>query len=195
MAYFFLNQYVELSNLYDLDYLQGAILGLGVFAPLGLILTMALAIIVFVLPSFPIDLAAGVLFGPYLGTLYVVLGGVLGGTVSFYLARKLGRNFIEHKLKQHKIYFDHHHKHLFWIVFLLRVFPIVHFSAVCYAAGLTNMNYKKFLLATFLGMIPSSFLLVYFGNELYVGNVFTIVISLFVISVLFVIGLLVKTKK
>ena len=77
LAYFFLNQYVELSNLYDLDYLQGAILGLGVFAPLRLILTMALDIIVFVLTTFPINLAAGVLFGPYLGTLYGIVDGVL----------------------------------------------------------------------------------------------------------------------
>jgi uncharacterized membrane protein YdjX (TVP38/TMEM64 family) len=42
----------------------------------------------------------------------------------------------------------------------------ISFDAVSYAAGLTPLAFWQFMVATLVGMIPISFLLAYFGEEL-----------------------------
>ena len=71
---------------------------LGSFAPLGFMLIMALTV-VSPLPSLPLDIAAGIFFGPYLGTLYSALGALAGSIISFTIARLLGRTLIERFLE------------------------------------------------------------------------------------------------
>ena len=49
------------------------------------------------------------------------------------------------------------------IVFLSRLLPMVSFDVVSYGAGLTKMSLSLFSNATFLGMLPLTFLYNYFG--------------------------------
>lgn len=65
----------------------------GAFAPLFFVLIMAVAVIA-PLPTFPLDVLAGRLFGPLPGTLYAVTGATLGAAASFALARVLGRKLV-----------------------------------------------------------------------------------------------------
>ncbi|HEX9758438.1 MAG TPA: hypothetical protein VGB26_11685 [Nitrospiria bacterium] len=51
---------------------------LGPFAPVVFTLLMAVAVVISPIPSLPLDFAAGVFFGPFLGTLYAVSGAELG---------------------------------------------------------------------------------------------------------------------
>ena len=52
------------------------------------------------------------------------------------------------------------------VVFVTRLIPIVSFDAVSYAAGLTPLTWWRFALATLGGIVPASFLLAHFGQEL-----------------------------
>lgn len=52
------------------------------------------------------------------------------------------------------------------IVFGSRLVPFISFDAVSYAAGLTPLTFWRFALATLAGVVPISFLLAYFGEEL-----------------------------
>ena len=63
----------------------------GPLAPLFYILVKALTYVLAPLSSGPIQLFSGALFGVIPGTLYTVIGEVAGGTVSFLIARHLGR--------------------------------------------------------------------------------------------------------
>jgi uncharacterized membrane protein YdjX (TVP38/TMEM64 family) len=63
----------------------------GPLAPLAYIALKMATYIIAPLSSGPIQLSAGILFGLWPGTLFTLLGEVLGGTVSFLIARRLGR--------------------------------------------------------------------------------------------------------
>ncbi len=147
------------------EWLQAA----GPFAPLVFIVLMAAAVVLPV-PTFPLDVLAGRAFGPVLGTLYAVVGAMLGAMVSFLLARWLGRDLIARFLKGH-INFCRQcsDKILTKVVFLARLVPAVSFDVVSYGAGLTKMSLAKFAVASFLGMLPLTFAYVSFGPLLSVG--------------------------
>ncbi|GJL65733.1 MAG: hypothetical protein NPIRA05_07040 [Nitrospirales bacterium] len=157
---------------YDLtEYLQPIrlvefIQSFGMIAPVVFVSIMALAVVVSPIPSIPLDLAAGVAFGPWLGTLYAVIGAEIGAIISFLIGRKLGRDVIARLLKSDVVFCekcsDHH---LMGFVFLSRLLPIFSFDLVSYGAGLTSMSLKAFALATLVGMIPPTFALVYFGSS------------------------------
>ena len=73
----------------------------GALAPLLLVGLMAAAVVVSPIPSLPLDVAAGAFFGPLLGTVYAVLGALVGALASFWIARLLGRELLERFLGGH----------------------------------------------------------------------------------------------
>jgi len=56
--------------------------------------------------------------------------------------------------------------HGFTAIFLSHLFPWVSFDLVSYAAGITEISYRRFFLATLLGMIPGTILYVELGGLL-----------------------------
>jgi uncharacterized membrane protein YdjX (TVP38/TMEM64 family) len=139
----------------------------GALAPLVFILAMAVTVVVSPIPSLAFDLLAGRVFGPFVGTLYAALGALLGAVVSFQIARFLGRELIARFLKGHINFCrDCSDRLLTKIVFLSRLIPFVSFDLVSYGAGLTKMSLWKFAVATFVGMLPLTFLYTSFGSVL-----------------------------
>jgi uncharacterized membrane protein YdjX (TVP38/TMEM64 family) len=66
----------------------------GPLAPLVYIAIKASTYVFAPLSSGPLQLSSGVLFGLWAGTLYTLIGEVLGGTISFLIARHLGRPIV-----------------------------------------------------------------------------------------------------
>ena len=82
---------IVLIDWVGIEQLKDMIEGAGPLAPLLYILFKAAAYVFAPLSSGPVQLVAGLLFGVLPGTLYTVIGEVLGGTLSFLIARHLGR--------------------------------------------------------------------------------------------------------
>ena len=53
----------------------------------------------FLIPSIALFIGGGLAFGPIWGPLYASAGAAMGGTVGFWIARKLGHDFVKSKLK------------------------------------------------------------------------------------------------
>jgi uncharacterized membrane protein YdjX (TVP38/TMEM64 family) len=138
--------------------------GLG---PLAVILLIAFAIVFNPIPSAPIALAAGAVFGHAWGTLYIVLGAELGAIVAFGIARFAGYELLR-KWFGDKIETGlwGNQNRLTVLVFVSRLLPFISFDLISYAAGLTPIRFWRFAAATLLGLIPMSFLLAHFGAEL-----------------------------
>ena len=51
------------------------------------------------------------------------------------------------------------------LIFVLRLIPLVSFDAISYAAGLSSIRFRAFLLATALGMAPGTFAFVFLGGS------------------------------
>ncbi len=101
-------------------------------------------------------IVAGAVFGPMLGTLYNTLGLLIGATTSFWLARGLGREFVMQMMgdraKRVERLVD---RHGFWPLVQTRFLPLP-FAAVNFGAALTGVAPSQFVLASIVGLVPST---------------------------------------
>ncbi|MFZ2155678.1 MAG: VTT domain-containing protein [Bradyrhizobium sp.] len=170
-VYVALKETGTLGTILDAAALREQIEHMGIWGPLAVIALMVLAVLVSPVPSAPIAMAAGAVFGHTWGTLYVVAGAEAGALAAFAIARLLGKaavhRWVGERLPAGMIGSQNA---LTWIVFASRLLPFVSFDLVSYAAGLTLLSAWRFALATLAGIIPASFLLAHFGHELSGGE-------------------------
>lgn len=130
------------------------VLSFGIYAPLMFILLFTLAPLIF-FPDGILALAGGLIFGFAWGSLYIVLGALCGGTLSFYLARLYGNKMREKLAHEKLINFQKSVKrHGLIMILLLRLVPLVPFNIISYSAGFSTIRYRDFFFATLLGMSP-----------------------------------------
>ena len=155
-------QFIRLDEQRIVDWIER----FGVLGPVVYMLILASTIIFTLLPSVIVDIAGGLAFGVLLGTVYTMLGGMLGATVNFYVARRLGRHFVERRLGQQAMnqidgLADRMGAKL---IFLTRLIPLFNFDWVSYAAGLTRISFKTYAVASALGMLLPVIGIVYVGD-------------------------------
>lgn len=139
----------------------------GAWAPLLIMGALVLAVVIGPIPTIPITVASGVLFGPWLGFAYAVIGALVGAAASFWIARLAGRPLVERLLRGHIAFCAQcSDQLLFWVVLACRLVPVISFAFVSYGAGLTAMTARAYLLATTIGMIPMTALYVALGSTL-----------------------------
>jgi uncharacterized membrane protein YdjX (TVP38/TMEM64 family) len=140
------------------------ILDWGPLAPIAYVALVAMRPFVF-FPSTLLFIAAGLAFGPWLGTLYAVAGGIIAALITFQLARSLGREFVQARLPARLQRLQDSE----WgagLIFLLNLVPIVPITAVNYGAGLSRVPVAHYALAVLGGLTPRAFAYSYFGDAL-----------------------------
>jgi uncharacterized membrane protein YdjX (TVP38/TMEM64 family) len=145
------------------DELRGYISSAGTWAPLVFISLYALPIF----SDSVFAILGGILFGPWFGTLYSILGAAFSASFAFFISRYLGRDFVARRLKGGwKLFDEDTEKHGFGFILFLRLVPIFPYEGINYGAGLTKIRYREYLLATLLGIIPAAFAYNFFGDFL-----------------------------
>lgn len=140
----------------------------GNVAPLGFVLLFIAATVLFV-PGTILSVTGGVLFGPWVGTLLVSVGSVLGAVAAFLLARYGARRQVEAYLldkpwfrKLQILFADHG----FQCLLFLRLSPIFPFNGLNYASGLLPVSLRDYVITSAIGMLPGTFVFVYGGHAL-----------------------------
>lgn len=137
-----------------------------VWAPVAFILLYIAATVLFI-PGSLTTLAAGFLFGAVWGSIYVSIASTVGASLAFLIGRYLARNWVGKKIENNPK-FTAVDKAIgregAKIVFLLRLSPVFPFSLMNYALGLTKVPFRKYLLASWIGMLPGTILYVYIGS-------------------------------
>ena len=116
------------------------------------------------LPAPVLAIVGGYGFGLVEGFFLTWLGSLIGGVISFALSRRFGRRFVAESARAARLdrFVEEHGAVL---IFVLRLIPLVSFDAISYAAGLSGIRFRAFLLATALGMAPGTFAFVYVGGS------------------------------
>lgn len=191
-AYWGLRETGILAILLDGHALRQFVMGLGMAGPVAVVAFMMLAVLVSPIPSAPVALAAGALYGHTWGTGYIALGAELGALAAFGLARLLGRDVLQRwlgsRLPNARLGSQ---SGLMAIVFISRLLPFISFDVVSYAAGLTTLTWWRFALATLAGILPASFLLAHFGEEMATGELDRIMYAVLALGLLTLVPLLV----
>jgi len=196
LAYFHLDSSGQLERILDGAWLREQTLALGVWGPLLIVGLMALAIVLNPIPSAPIALVSGAVFGHAWGTLYVVIGAEIGALIAFSIARVFGHDLLRRLFGERVVLgWLGSQNALTWMVFVSRLLPFVSFDLVSYGAGLTPLKTWRFALATLLGLIPASFLLAHFGGELSQANMGRAMNAMLLIGLLVAVPLAIKIAR
>ena len=145
------------------------------------------------LPAFLITFANASLFGAFWGGALSWVSAMAGAALCFFIARALGRDAVE-KLTGKSVlqsmdgFFTRYGKHT---LLICRLLPFVPFDPVSYAAGLTSMRFRHFMLATGLGQLPATIVYSWTGSLL-TGGTFWLVTGL---SILFALAIVVAVAK
>ncbi|MEL6493870.1 MAG: TVP38/TMEM64 family protein [Cyanobacteria bacterium J06623_7] len=158
----------------DRTQLQQWLEQMGVFAPVIYILLYTVGTLL-ILPSTPLNLTGGAIFGIWWGTLWTTIAALVAAIAAFVFTRTVGREFINHKLAGRWSAVDAEIRQggLFYL-FAIRLLPIIPYGIVNFVAGLTSIKFKDYLLGTALGTLPGVLPFVMMGagiSELSQGNI------------------------
>ena len=151
------------------DEIRTFIEGFGIFGPLVFIFFQFLQVIIFFVPGAVFTIAGGYLFGTFVGTVYSIIGTMIGSILVFLVSRKYGRPFVEKIVHRKELqHFDAFFKKRGKIsIVITRMVPVIFPNdAVSMAAGITPIKFRDYVLYSIIGFIPHLFLLNYFGVEL-----------------------------
>lgn len=151
-----------------MDWLAPAVLRLtevGPWAPVFFVLIYIVAALVLA-PAFFLTVAAGTMFGVWRGSAIVFVGASLGASAVYALAAPLGRSRWMRRITSDSRVAGVRGALVgegLWVMFLLRLSPLVPYTVLNYALALGGVRYVDFVLAL-VGMIPAIIMYAYYGK-------------------------------
>jgi uncharacterized membrane protein YdjX (TVP38/TMEM64 family) len=134
--------------------------GIFIFIGVYAVATVLLA------PGSILTIGAGFAFGLWKGFLAVSAGSTLGAALAFLVARFIARSRVETIAKGNEKFRRIDNaigKQGAKLIFLLRLSPVIPFNLSNYFYGLTSVKFWSYVLVSWIGMIPGTFLYVYIG--------------------------------
>jgi uncharacterized membrane protein YdjX (TVP38/TMEM64 family) len=151
-----------------MNWLEAVVLRVAHMGPWGVALFIAayVAAAITLAPAFVLTFAAGAIFGLWRGTLIVFFAALLGAIAVYGLAAPLAHGRIMRRLERdprvaairRAVVGD-----ALWVMFLLRLSPLVPYVLLNYALALSGVRFKDFVLAT-VGMLPAIIMYAYYGK-------------------------------
>ena len=133
----------------------------GTYGLLLLFLIQIAQIFLFILPGEPIEILAGMCYGWFLGTVFIMISSAIIATLIFWLVRKIGRQFVydfsdEEKIKKienSKIF--QNPKKIVLVLFILFLVPGTPKDLFTYLSGLLPIKMRRFVFISTTARIPS----------------------------------------
>src|SRR6516225_8030367 len=149
-----------LTNFNDWVGQMGAV-GIFIFIVVYAAATVLLA------PGSILTIGAGFAFGLWKGFLAVSGGATLGAALAFLVARFIARERVEAIAQRNDKFRRIDHaigEQGAKLIFLLRLSPVIPFNLSNYFYGLTGVRFWPYVIASWIGMMPGTFLYVYIGT-------------------------------
>jgi uncharacterized membrane protein YdjX (TVP38/TMEM64 family) len=164
MALFLAMQFLPIQQLLGNFNTWVALMGVGgifIFIGVYAVATVLLA------PGSILTIGAGFAFGLWKGFLAVSAGSTLGAALAFLVARFIARDRVEAIAKGNDKFRRIDNaigKQGAKLIFLLRLSPVIPFNISNYFYGLTSVKFWPYVVVSWIGMIPGTFLYVYIGT-------------------------------
>ena len=108
-------------------------------------------------PKALLTAAGGALFGLWVGAGLALAAALLGAIVSFGVGRLLGRDAVDRLIRGRLARVDTLlADHGLSAVLVVRLVPLVPFTAINYASGLSGVRFRHYVLGSTVGMVPGS---------------------------------------
>lgn len=168
--------------------------------PWGFLILLAiqfLQIVVAFIPGEVVQVAAGMIYGPWVGALIIWLGCVISSAFIFVLVHKLGAPFVQAMVPEKYMtkFRDWEQSPKFnAIVFVLFLIPGLPKDVFTYITPLTHMNLRTFVIISNTARIPGIVLSTYAAAGLVSGDIAQSVAIFLVVAVIAVAALIVYSR-
>ena len=133
---------------------------------LGLYIVFSLTFV----PVLPLAVAGTLIWGWWWGGLIEVVAATIAALPPYLISRSTASAWIEAKLRERfGVNYDLIRVRATSTLFLLRLVPVLPFSAVNYLSGLAAIRPVPYTIASLVGMIPSIFIFTYFVDAIASG--------------------------
>ena len=135
----------------------------GPWGPLAFMALYAAATVAF-FPGSVLTLAGGALFGPIAGTFYNLTGATLGATGAFLASRHLAADWVRRRVggRAEQIIAGVEREDWRFVAFV-RLVPLIPFNLLNYALGLTRIRLSRYVITSYIAMLPGSLAYTYLG--------------------------------
>jgi uncharacterized membrane protein YdjX (TVP38/TMEM64 family) len=162
------NAFVVLTS-DDQERIQEWVKQFGAWGPIVIILGMTGQMFALVIPNLLLFIIAIVCYGPVWGGLICLTGVFISSSIGYLIGRKLGPRAVDRFISENtqekiKVFVERYG------VKAIAIARLSSFSSdgISFAAGILEMGYKKYILATLAGILPLITLLAIYGKN---GNV------------------------
>lgn len=168
--------------------------------PLGFLILLAMQfmqIVVAFIPGEVVQMAAGMMYGPWLGAAVILLGCIISSAFVFAVVHRLGAPFVRDMVPTKYLdkfnAFEESGK-LSIVVFILFLIPAMPKDTFTYLVPLTNMRMRDFLVLSNVGRIPGIVISTYAANGLVDGNIKQSLIIFAVVAVIAIVAIVFRDK-
>lgn len=166
----------------------------GVFVLLGM---QFLQIVVAIIPGEVVQLAAGLMYGPWLGALIILVGCVCSSALIYQLVHKLGAPFVQNMVStEHLEKFRTFEKSgkLDIIVFILFLIPGMPKDVFTYLVPLTDMDLKRFVILSNVARIPGVLASTYTAYGLAEGDIVGPIVVVAIVAIIAAVGIIFRDR-
>ena len=164
------------------------ILSFGKWSYLVLFAIVYLQVVIAILPGEPFQIAAGLAFGPIVGSLLSTLGTLLASITTFLLTRIFGYKLIEfffsERTRSKMDLHDYNEENIERIVFIAFLIPGTPKDFLAYAVGLTPLSLLTWIRITVIARFPPIIMATLGGQALNSGNFKTAAVTLLIGNVI-----------
>jgi len=141
--------------------------GFGWLGFFVLILAMILQMFLLVIPSLLLMVVCVLAYGPFLGSLLILVSVVAASSVGYFIGIRLGDSLVDKLLgKKTTIQIEKFiNAYGFWAIIVTRLNPFLSNDAISFVGGILKMGYWKFIGATLIGILPLTVLIAILGNS------------------------------
>lgn len=149
----------------DIAQIQNSLHQAGIWGVLGFVLLYVIATLL-ILPSTALNLLAGAMFGPWMGTLWASLAAVVASILAFWFARTIGRDWVKAKFADRWQALDAEMQtNGLWYILVIRLLPLIPYGIVSLVAGLTSLKLRDYSIGTTIGTTLGLFPFVWIGSS------------------------------
>ena len=163
VASFFVIKYLPLERV------RAIIKSGGAFAPLIYILLFSI-LPIFFFPVPILALAGGLAFGVWKGSFYTIIGASINCILMYLIAKYIGKEQVDRYLEKHlsedvKKRIASKETDIGFYLFVLRLTPIIPYNLINYMSGLLDIDLKKYIIISILGIMPGTAVYLNMGDK------------------------------
>lgn len=163
----FVDEAIEVLTSDDQERIKNWVSEFGFWGPVFIIGAMTAQMFLIVIPSVALMVVSALAYGPWWGSVISYGAVVVAATIAYFIGVHANNVFIDKLIgeKNEKKVENYIQKYGSWAIVLFRLSPFLSNDAISFVAGIGQMRYLKFIIATSVGIIPLIAMIAYLGKD------------------------------